>query len=74
MSQYKPSTVRVDRLAFSRNHILPQLGKSGWTKIGNERQQLFITSLSQKASRKTVLNVTRLCRRCFIRVRRWAHL
>ena len=73
MSQYKPSTVRA-AASHLRNHILPQLGKLRLDEIGNERQQSFITSLSQKASRKTVLNVTSTLSSMFHRARRWGYI
>lgn len=70
---YKPSTVRA-AMSHLRNHILPQLGKLRMDEIGNERQQVFITALSQKASRKTVLNVTSTLSSMFKRAKSWGYI
>jgi integrase len=73
LSQYKPSTVRAAQ-SHLRNHILPGLGKLRMDEVGNEQQQMFITRLSQKCSRKTVLNVTSTLSTMFKRARRWGYV
>jgi integrase len=73
LSQYKPSTIRA-AISHLRNHILPQLGKLRMDEIGNERQQVFVTALSQKASRKTVLNVTSTLSTMFRRAKLWGYV
>lgn len=54
--QHKPSTVRAAQ-AHLRCHIVPQLGEFKLDEVTLERQQVFVTQLSQKVSCKTVLNV-----------------
>ena len=54
--QLKPSTVRAAQ-AHLRCHIVPQLGKLKLDEVTLERQQVFVTQLSQTVSSKTVRNV-----------------
>jgi integrase len=73
LSQYKPSTVRAAQ-SHLKNHILPGLGNLRMDEVGNEQQQMFITRLSQKCSRKTVLNVTSTLSTMFKRARKWGYV
>jgi integrase len=54
--QHKPSTVRA-AIAHLRCHIVPRLGKLKLDDVTLERQQVFVTQLSQTVSRKSVLNI-----------------
>ena len=54
--QQKPSSVRAAK-AHLRCHIVPRLGKLKLDEVSLERQQVFVTQLSQAVSRKTVTNV-----------------
>ena len=73
LSQYKPLTVRAAQ-SHLKNHILPGLGKLRMDEVANEQQQMFITRLSQKCSRKTVLNVTSTLSTMFKRARKWGYV
>src|SRR5260370_19439035 len=50
---------RRETLIWTRvkNHILPTLGKLRLEEIGAETQQKFVSQLSGKVSRKTLLNI-----------------
>ncbi len=56
LSQHKPSTQK-SATSHLKCHILPHLGELNLDEVGRERQQMFVTHLSQKQSRKTVLNI-----------------
>lgn len=73
LSQHKPSSIRASH-SHLRCHILPALGKSRLDEIGRERQQLFVTKLSQTASRKTVLNVLGTLSSMFCTARKWGYI
>ncbi len=54
--QQKPSSVRA-ATAHLRCHVLPKLGKLRLDEVTLERQQVFVTQLSQTVSRKSVSNI-----------------
>lgn len=54
--QQKPSSVRAAK-AHLRVHIRPKLGKLRLDEVTLERQQVFVTQLSQSVSRKSILNI-----------------
>ena len=54
--QLKPPTIRAAQ-AHLRCHIVPHLGKLKLDEVTLERQQVFVTQLSQTVSSKTVRNV-----------------
>jgi integrase len=56
LSKRKPSTIHAAE-SHLRNQILPLLGKIRLSELGTENQQMFVTRLSGKVSRKTLLNV-----------------
>ena len=73
LSQHKPSSIRASQ-SHLLCHILPALGKSRLDEIGRERQQMFVTSLSQTASRKTVLNVLGTLSSMLCTARKWGYI
>jgi len=56
LSKRKPST-REAAESHLAAHIIPYMGKLRMDAIGVEHQQSFVTNLSAKVSRKTVLNI-----------------
>jgi integrase len=56
LSQRKPST-REAATSHLRTHILPRLGKTRLDALGVETQQMFVRSLTERVSRKTLVNV-----------------
>ena len=56
LAQRKPSTAAASRWHL-RVHILPALGAQRLDQIAHETVQRFVTSLSTRIARKTVLNV-----------------
>lgn len=56
LSQRKPSTTKAAE-SHLRACILPRLGKLRLEHLGVESQQIFVGYLSERVSRKTVLNV-----------------
>lgn len=73
LSQRKPSTVRA-ATAHLRCHILPQLGKVNLDQLSRERQQVLVTLLSQKVSRKTVENVMGTLSSMINTARKWGYV
>ena len=73
LTQRKPSTVRAS-VAHLRCHIIPQLGKLKLDEIGRERQQVFVTQLSQKLSRKSVLNIVGTLSSMLSTARKWDYI
>lgn len=71
--QRKPSTIRA-ALAHLNNHILPQLGKLRMDELGKEQQQAFVTNLSRKVSRKSVLNVLGTLSSMLMTARKWNYV
>ncbi len=53
---HKPSTVKAAE-SHLRCHILPQLGTLKLNEVNREVQQLFVTRMCRKVSRKMILNV-----------------
>lgn len=56
LSQRKPSTKKAAE-SHLRAYVLPRLGKLRLQDLGVESQQMFVGYLSERVSRKTVLNV-----------------
>jgi integrase len=73
LAQRKPSTVRAS-IAHLRCHILPQLGKLKLDELGRERQQMFVTLLSQKVSRKSVENIMGTLSSMITTARKWHYI
>jgi integrase len=73
LAQRKPSTVRAS-IAHLRCHILPQLGKLKLDEVGRERQQMFVTLLSQKVSRKSVENIMGTLSSMITTARKWRYV
>jgi integrase len=71
--QRKPSTIRA-ALAHLNNHILPQLGKLRMDELGKEQHQAFVTNLSRKVSRKSVLNVLGTLSSMLTTARKWNYV
>ncbi len=71
--QRKPSTIRA-ALAHLNNHILPRLGKLRMDELGKEQQQAFVTHLSQKVSRKSVLNILGTLSSILSTARKWNYI
>ena len=73
LSQRKPSTIRAAK-AHLRCHIIPQLGKLRLDEIGRERQQVLVTLLSQKVSRKSVENIMGTLSSMITTARKWGYV
>ncbi len=73
LSQHKPSTIRAAE-SHLRCHIVPRLGKLRMDELSREQQQVFVTRLSQAASRKTVLNVMGTLSSMLTTARRWGYI
>jgi integrase len=56
LAQRKPTTIRA-AVAHLRCHLLKEFGKLRLDELTLERQQIFVTKLSQQVSRKMVENV-----------------
>jgi len=73
LTQRKPSTVRA-ATAHLRCHILPQFGKLKLDEVNRERQQVLVTLLSQKVSRKMVVNVMGTLSSMITTARKWGYV
>ncbi len=73
LSQRKLSTVQA-AVSHLRCHINPQLGRLRMDELDQERQQTFVTHLSQTASRKTVLNVLGTLSSMLVTARKWGYV
>lgn len=73
LAQRKPSSVRAAE-SHLKTHILPQLGRLRLDEVSREHQQVFVTRLSQKVSRKTVLNVLGTLSSMLNTARRWGYI
>ena len=73
LAQRKPSTIRAAK-AHLRCHILPQLGKLKLDEVSRERQQVLVTLLSQKVSRKMVVNVIGTLSSMITTARKWGYV
>lgn len=71
--QRKPSTVRAAN-AHLRCHILPQLGRLKLDEVGRERQQVLVTLLSEKVSRKFVQNIMGTPSSMITTARKWGYV
>jgi integrase len=71
--QHKPSTMRAAE-SHLRTHITPLLGSRRLEDITPELQQAFITSLSRKLRRKTVLNVIATLSAILNTAKRWGYV
>lgn len=71
--QHKPSTVRAAE-SHLRTHITPLLGSRRLEEITPELQQTFITRLSKKLQRKTVLNVIATLSAILNTAKRWGYV
>jgi Phage integrase, N-terminal SAM-like domain len=56
LSQRKPSTKKAAESHLGA-YIIPQLGKLRLDDLGVENQQMFVGYLSERVSRKTVVNI-----------------
>lgn len=73
LAQRKPSTIRA-ATAHLRCHILPQLGRLKLDEVSRERQQVLVTLLSQKVSRKMVVNVIGTLSSMMTTARKWGYV
>ena len=73
LAQHKPSTVRAAE-SHLRTHITPVLGARRLEEITPELQQSFITSLSRKLRRKTVLNIVATLSAILNTAKRWGYV
>jgi integrase len=73
LPQRKPST-RHAADSHLKVHILPELGAMKLDQLGRENQQVFATRLSQKVSRKTVLNVLGTLSSMLNKAREWGYV
>jgi integrase len=73
LTQHKPSTVRAAQ-SHLRSHVLPQLGRLRLDQIGREQQQIFVSKLSETASRKTVLNVLGTLSTMLQTAKKWGYI
>jgi integrase len=73
LAQRKPSTVRAS-MAHLRCHILPQLGKLNLDEVGREGQQVLVTMLSHKVSRKSVVNIMGTLSSMITTARKWGYV
>lgn len=71
--QHKPSTVRAAE-SHLRTHIIPLLGSRRLEDLTPELQQSFITGLSKKLRRKTVLNVTATLSAVLNKAKKWDYV
>lgn len=71
--QHKPSTVQAAE-SHLRTHIIPLLGSRRLEDLTPELQQSFITSLSKKLRRKTVLNVMATLSAILNTAKRWGYI
>lgn len=71
--QHKPSTVRAAE-SHLRTHIIPLLGSRRLEDLTPELQQSFITSLSKKLRRKTVLNIMATVSAILNTAKRWGYI
>jgi integrase len=73
LAQRQLTTIRA-AVSHLNNHILPQLGKFKLDEVSRERQQVFVTQLSQKVSRKMVLNVVGTLSSMLAIAKRWGYI
>ena len=73
LAQRKPSTVRAAE-SHLRTYIIPLLGSRRLEEIGAELQQTFITTVSKKLRRKTVLNVVATLSAILNTAKRWGYV
>jgi integrase len=73
LAQHKPSTVRAAE-SHLRTYIISLLGPRRLEEITPELQQSFITSLSRKLQRKTVLNVVATLSAILNTAKRWGYI
>jgi integrase len=71
--QHKPSTVRAAE-SHLRTHIIPLLGSRRLEDLTPELQQSFITGLSKKLRRKTVLNIMATLSAILNTAKRWGYI
>lgn len=73
LTQRKPSTIRA-ATSHLGCYILPQLGRLKLDELSPERQQMFVTRLSQTLSRKTVLNIVGTLSSLLSTARKWGYI
>lgn len=73
LAQHKPSTVRSAE-SHLRAHIIPFLGSRRLEEITPELQQSFITFLSRKLRRKTVMNIVATLSAILNTAKRWGYV
>ncbi len=73
LAQRKQSTIRAAK-AHLRCHILPQLGRLKLDEVSRERQQVLVTLLSQKVSRKMVVNIIGTLSSMVTTARKWGYV
>ena len=71
--QHKPSTVRAAE-SHLKIHIIPLLGGRRLEEVTPELQQSFITTLSRKLRRKSVLNVVATLSAILNTAKRWGYI
>jgi hypothetical protein len=73
LAQRKPTTKRAAE-AHLRCHILPMFKKLNLDEVSKERQQVFVTLLSQKLSRKSVENIMGTLSSLLTTARKWGYI
>lgn len=73
LTQNKPSTVRAAKSHLGK-HILPGLGDLRLDQIGPEVQQSFVSKLSGKVSRKTLLNILSTLSAILGKAKQWKYV
>jgi integrase len=73
LSQRKPSTARAAESHLSR-HIIPQLGVKQLDEVGVETVQAFVSTLSRRYSRKTVLNIVGTLSAILNTAKQWGYI
>jgi integrase len=73
LAQRKPTTKRSAE-AHLRCHILPQFKTLRLDELSREQQQVFVTRLSQKVSRKSVENIMGTLSSLLTTARKWGYI
>lgn len=71
--QHKPSTVRAAE-SHLRTHIIPLLGSRRLEDLTPELQQSFVTGISKKVRRKSVLNIMATLSAILNTAKRWGYI
>jgi len=73
LSQRKPSTARAAE-SHLRHHIIPTLGFKRLDEIGAETVQAFVSALSRRCTRKTVVNIVGTLSTILNTAKQWGYI